>query len=147
MPMTDEQASRRIAYVHASLALEYAFGAAFVLPDVWDRAAMVTAAGADHHHLGFTPPAIGPAGRPSLGPLVLVCAEVLVGRTTDLTEPEFFRFIDSVVLHLHLHVVELAGDAPTEATEAAVLAEQATVVDRDFALYERLARPESWRSQ
>lgn len=142
--MTEEQASRRIAYVHASLALEYAFGAAFVLPDVWDRAAMVTAAGADHHHLGFTPPAIGPAGNPSLGPLVLVCAEVLVERTRDLDEPAFFGFVASVVLHLNLHVIE--HGAPTDIAEAAVMAEQALVTDRDFATYERFARPESRRS-
>lgn len=142
--VTDDLTSRRIAYVHATLALETGFAVEFVLPEVWDRPSFITGAG-EHYHLGFTPPYARPAGTPVL--LILVCAEVLVGRTEHLSEPEFFAFIDSLVLHMQLHVVEFGGAAPADVVEAAVLAEQRLVVDRDFALYERVARPESWRSQ
>lgn len=136
--MTDDLTSRRIAYVHATLALETAFAVEFVLPEVWDRPSFITGAG-EHYHLGFTPPYARPAGLPVL--LILVCAEVLVGRTEDLSEPEFFRYVDAVVLHMQLHVIEFDGAAPPDMVEAAVLAEQRLVVDRDFALYERVTRP------
>lgn len=142
--MTADQTSRRIAYVHATLALETGFAVEFVLPEVWDRPSFITGAG-EHYHLGFTPPYARTTGTPVL--LVLVCAEVLVARTEDLSEPEFFAFVASVVLHMQLHVVEFGGAAPPDMVEAAVLAEQRLVIDRDFAIYERIARPESWRSQ
>jgi hypothetical protein len=139
--MTPDEASRRIAYVRSTFALVSGFDTLFVLADVYDRPSFITGAG-EHYHLGVVPPQF----RPGQIPLALVCAEVLVDRTDPLDEPEFFSFIDSLTLHLQLHVLAMANGLPPELVEADVLTDQEAVADRDFALYQRVANPESWRS-
>lgn len=154
--MTDDQTARRIAYVRNFFASgdpapwspgDPPIAVIFVVPEVWRNGPGILRGATfcgDHFDLGFTAPNL----RPSDGRfLSFMCAEVLVAKTVGLTEPEFFSYVDSVKLHITLHLIELDEGTPFEDHEAAVLAEQRTVTEHDFALYERVIAPESWRSQ
>jgi hypothetical protein len=151
---TDLGPARRVAYVRNYFASgdetprkpgDPAFVVIFTEPAIWRNGPGILRGATfmgDHFDVGFTAPNLHD-GRF----LTVMCAEVLVAKTADLTEAEFFSFVDSVHLHILLHILELDRGTPFEDHEAATLAAQRTYIDRDFALYERVITPEPWRSQ
>lgn len=139
--MTPEETSRRIAFLHTTFRTQRIFEVEFVLPEIWDRPSMITGAGV-HYHMGFTPPYL----HPHRGYLVIMCAEVLVQRSAELTTAEFFACVGALEVHLDLHVIETDAGTRDDEVEDRVLAMQPNIA-LDFTLYDRIATREPWRNR
>lgn len=132
--MDDNEISRRIAYLHADLALTPQFRVEWVSAQTWDRPSFITGAG-PHYPLGFSAPYLHQVEGDHGEYLVIACAEVLVDQTRDLSATDFFAYCQSVQLHLMLH---MALTDQGRATEENVMAAQRAVTGHDFSTFDRI---------
>lgn len=130
--MSDD-VKRRVVYVRMALRLETADQLVeldWIAPSQWH--AFRKAAGPDHYALGFTPPYLV-GGRLR----VFACAEVLAAAAEHLEDRRFFEYVSGVRTHIHLHISQMEVlDLHPELVEVGVLAEQRSLVDLDFSVYE-----------